>query len=237
MEANHPPRRIDLNADVGEGLPPEHDRALMGLVSSASIACGGHAGDAGTMRRTLFVASELGLRIGAHPSYPDRDGFGRRAMALGPQALIDCVGEQVSALQEAARQAGLRVDYLKPHGALYSAAAADEEVARAVAAAASLLGLPVMFLAGARTLGRLPEDTPPVIREGFLDRGYRPDGTLIPRHEEGALIHDPDAAAVQALTLTLSVDSLCIHSDSPAALSIVRSARTALRTAGIEIGH
>ncbi|HVL50279.1 MAG TPA: 5-oxoprolinase subunit PxpA [Actinomycetota bacterium] len=228
-------RRIDLNADVGEGLPVERDRAVMELMSSASIACGGHAGDIATMRRTLQIARELGLRAGAHPSYPDRENFGRTSMAMGAQALVDCVGEQVSALQEAALQTGTVVAYLKPHGALYNDAAVDPEVARAVATVAGLLGLPLMLLASARALDHLPGDGPPVIAEGFLDRGYRADGTLVPRGEPGALITDSSRAREQAVRLAQVVDSLCIHSDSLSAVSLARAARESLEAAGMRI--
>ncbi len=227
--------RTDLNADVGEGLPAEQERALLEVVTSASIACGFHAGDPETMRRTLALAKELGVRAGAHPSYPDRDNFGRVSMKMRPDALIDCIGEQVSMLQEAALEFGIKVSYMKPHGALYNDAAVDEEVARAVATISGLLGLPMMLLAGAPTLRRLPGDAPPVIGEGFLDRRYREDGTLVPRTEAGALITDPVEAAEQALRLAPSVDSLCVHSDSPSAVVLARATRTALESAGYEI--
>ena len=228
-------RRIDLNADVGEGLPVERDRALMELVSSASIACGGHAGDIATMRRALQIARELGLRVGAHPSYPDRENFGRTSMSMGSQALVDCVGEQVSALQEAALQTGTVVAYLKPHGALYNDAAVDPEVARAVATVAGLLGLPLMLLASAPALDHLPGDGPPVIAEGFLDRGYRADGTLVPRGDPGDLITDAAQAREQAVRLARIVDSVCVHSDSPSAVSLARAAREGLIKTGMSI--
>lgn len=227
-------KSIDLNADVGEGMPPEHDRALLSLTSSASIACGGHAGDIATMRRTLGIARELGLRVGAHPSYPDRENFGRVTVAIGHQALVDSLGEQVSSLQEAALQTGLRVSYLKPHGALYNDAAATERIAGAVAEVAGLTGLPVMLLAACPAWEQVAPDLP-LISEGFLDRGYRPDGTLLPRTEPGALLTDPKAVVEQALRLAGEVDSLCVHSDSPAAAELARHARTALEAAGYRI--
>lgn len=229
-------KRIDLNADVGEGLPADQERELLRAVTSASIACGFHAGDRATMRQTLAVAGELGVRAGAHPSYPDRENFGRVSVPMRPDSLIDCIGEQVSMLQEAALESGMRIAYLKPHGALYNDAALDEAVARSIATAAALLGLPIMLLAGAPTLSRLPGDSPRVFAEGFVDRGYREDGTLVPRTEAGALIADPAAAAAQAVRVAASVDSLCIHSDSPAALRLARAARAALESSGYEIG-
>lgn len=229
-------KRIDLNADAGEGLPADLERDLLQAVTSASIACGFHAGDQATMRRTLALAKQLGVRVGAHPSYPDRDNFGRVSMAMRPESLIDCVGEQVSMLQEAALETGMRINYLKPHGALYNDAAVDESVARSIATAAALLGLPMMLLAGAPTLTRLPGDSPPVVEEGFVDRSYRQDGTLKPRSEAGALITDSTRAAGQAVALAPFVDSLCVHSDSPSAATLARAARAALEAAGYEIG-
>lgn len=229
-------KRIDLNADVGEGLPAQQERALLQVVTSASIACGFHAGDGATMRRTLALARELGVRTGAHPSYPDRERFGRVSMRMRPGPLIDCIGEQVSMLQEAALETGQKISYVKAHGALYNDAAVDEEVARAVATICGLLGLPVMLLAGSPTLRLLPGDAPPVISEGFLDRAYTPEGTLVPRTEAGALLTDPSTAAEQAVRLAPSVDSLCVHSDSPSAPDLARAARAALEAAGYDIG-
>ncbi|HEX2054741.1 MAG TPA: LamB/YcsF family protein [Actinomycetota bacterium] len=226
--------RVDLNADVGEGMPAEHERALLRLMSSANIACGGHAGDIATMRRTLEIARELGLRVGAHPSYPDRANFGRVTMAIGHQALVDSVGEQIASLQEAALQAGNSVAYFKPHGALYNDAAVNDRVAAAVFEVARLVGLPVMMLAGAPAPARV-RDGIDTLHEGFLDRGYRPDGTLIPRHEPGALLTSPEEAVAQALRLAASVDSLCVHSDSPAAVNLARRVREALEEAGYEV--
>lgn len=228
-------RGIDLNADAGEGLPIELERALFEAVTSASIACGFHAGSAGIMRRTLALARELGVRTGAHPSYPDRENFGRVSMKMRPGPLIDCIGEQVSMLQEAALETGQKISYVKPHGALYNDAAADEEVARALATVCGLLGLPMMLLAGSPTIGLLPGDAPPVIGEGFLDRAYTAHGTLVPRTEAGALITDPAVAAEQAVRLVPSVESLCVHSDSPSAPDLARAARAALEAAGYEI--
>lgn len=215
-------------------MPAEHDRALLRLMSSANIACGGHAGDITTMRRTLGVASELGLRVGAHPSYPDRENFGRVTVAIGHQALVDSLGEQISSLQEAALQMGCSVSYFKPHGAMYNDAAVNERVAGAVAEVAELLGLPVMLLAGAPAIARIGSQIA-LIREGFVDRAYRPDGTLVPRHEAGSLITSPDAAAEQALRLAGSVDSLCVHSDSPSAVVLGGRVRATLEQAGFEV--
>ncbi|HEX2178899.1 MAG TPA: 5-oxoprolinase subunit PxpA [Actinomycetota bacterium] len=237
--ASEASRRIDLNADVGEGLPPEVDRSLMEVVTSASIACGGHAGDPDTMRRTLDAARELGIRVGAHPSYPDREGFGRRSMDLAPQALRSSIEQQVAALCDAASLAGVEVAYLKPHGALYNDAAVNSELIGLLLDLGRDLGLPLMLLGGAVEREIRHDDARPLprlIREGFLDRRYTQDGALVPRDRPGALISDPETAARQALVLAPSVDSLCVHSDSPSALYLVRYARSALETAGYQVG-
>jgi 5-oxoprolinase (ATP-hydrolysing) subunit A len=266
--ASEASRRIDLNADVGEGLPPEVDRSLMEVVTSASIACGGHAGDPDTMRRTLDAARELGIRVGAHPSYPDREGFGRRAMDVGPKKLRASIEQQVSRLCDVAAKCGVEVAYLKPHGALYNDAVTDPSLLGLLLDTSHALGLPLMLLGGAvdrlvlreeslaggtgapshltaaavldgreiwrRDLGagrlRLP------IAEGFVDRAYGVDGTLVPRGHPGALITDRLEAAGQAVGMAESVDSLCVHSDSPSALDLIKAARGALEAAGYEVG-
>lgn len=224
-------RRIDLNADVGEGLPAEVDRSLMEVVTSASVACGGHAGDESIMRRTLGVAKELGLRVGAHPSYPDRENFGRRSMPIGAENLRRSLEDQVSLLCDIAGSAGVEIAYLKPHGALYNDAAVDEGLLALLLDLGDRLGLPLMLLGSAGETS----NSPGRLTEGFIDRAYRKDGTLVPRDQAGALITDPSAAAQQALALAPSVSSLCVHSDSPSALSLVRSARAALEAAGYEV--
>lgn len=261
-------RRIDLNADVGEGLPPEVDRSLMEVVTSVSIACGGHAGDPETMRRTLEAARELGVRVGAHPSYPDPEGFGRRSVDIAPIELRASIEQQVSRLCDVAAKCGVEVAYLKPHGALYNDAVANPSLLGLLLDAGHALGLPLMLLGSAvdrlllreeslaggtgallhltaaamldgreiwrREIGagrlRLP------IAEGFVDRAYGVDGTLVPRGHPGALITDRLEAAGQAVGLAGSVDSLCVHSDSPSALDLVTAARGALEAAGYEVG-
>jgi 5-oxoprolinase (ATP-hydrolysing) subunit A len=231
--------RIDLNADVGEGLGPEKDRALMAQVSSVSIACGGHAGDAQSMASTVASAQELGLRIGAHPSYPDRPGFGRTTMAIAAGDLRSAIEAQVLSLVGIAGRLGAKVSYLKPHGALYNDAARDPSLFELIRELGDELGLPVMTLAS-RLGARKESQSEPVpfdpIREGFIDRGYAADGSLIPRSEPGALIKDPAQAAAQAVRLAPCVDSLCVHSDTPDALSLITAARRALLGAGCGIG-
>lgn len=228
--------RIDLNADVGEGPPGARDRELMREISSASIACGGHAGGAETMRTTLELALELGLRVGAHPSYPDRDGFGRVSMSLPAGVLRASLEEQVGRLLETAAVVGARVAYIKPHGALYNDAARDPELLALLFDLSRQTGLPLMHLA--RIASPLTPDTPPgLIREGFIDRTYSADGYLLPRLQPGALILDPAVASAQAVRLAPEVDSLCVHSDTPSAPDLLRAARRALKEAGMEIGH
>lgn len=248
-------RNIDLNADIGEGMPAEHDRALLQIVTSASIACGGHAGDSGTMRRTVRAAKELSVRIGAHPSYPDRGNFGRLRVFMTPCELIECLRQQIASLQEIASELGATVSYIKPHGALYHDASLEPEVAGAVLAASAEFDLPLMLLARTPPVGQgrpgghlLQEplarrrsenaaaQTGKILREGFADRGYRPDGSLIARDQPGALITDPSQAAAQALELAGLVDSLCIHSDTPGALRLAAAARSALQDAGYRLG-
>lgn len=223
---------IDLNADLGEGRCGEVDEALLALVTSANVACGGHTGDLDTMRRTVKAALELGVRIGAHPSYPDRENFGRVTLEIPAAALVSSIVEQVRSLVDVARAEGVQVEYFKPHGALYNDAAWDPGVGQAAVEAAAALSLPLMMLAGS-PLARAA--AVPIIREGFIDRGYREDGSLIPRSEDSALVTDPDRAARQAVALASSVDSLCVHSDTPGALQLLRAAREALETAGYEI--
>lgn len=221
-------RGIDLNADIGEGLH-EIDSGLITLVTSATIACGGHAGDETTMLEAAARCVENGVRIGAHPSYPDREGFGRTTIDISSATLRSSLIEQIGSLSRIAASLGTRVSYIKPHGALYNDAASKGDVRMTVLAAAAAFELPVMMLAGA------PRVTGNFIREGFIDRNYRQDGSLLPRSEPGALIVDPADGAAQALRLAPDVDSLCVHSDSPGAVELMRAARRALEESGYEI--
>lgn len=220
---------IDLNADVGEG-DAATDEALMQIVSSVNIACGGHAGDDDSMLAACRMAAELRLRIGAHPAYADRTNFGRVTVPMDCEDLVDCIVEQVERLRHIAGGAGTSVAYFKPHGALYNDAVRDVEIRRAIFSAAQMTFLPVMLLASALA------PIPGILREGFIDRTYRRDGTLQPRSEPDALILDPGAAASQALELAPRVDSLCVHSDTPGALELAKAARAALEEAGYIIG-
>jgi UPF0271 protein len=224
---------IDLNADLAEGfagVAPPDDAVLMTLISSANVACGYHAGDAVLMQHAVWTALQHGVCIGAHPGYPDPTGFGRRAMAATAADVRAYIVHQVGGLQGFCRAAGTALRYVKPHGALYNTAMRDPVVADAIAdGIASLdptltvLALPHSALSQAAAARGLR-----VAREGFADRGYRADGTLIPRGEPGALITDPAAAAEHALALAPQVDSICVHSDTPGAVSIMRAVRERL---------
>lgn len=244
---------IDLNADLGEtvaGMPTADDDAMFPLISSASIACGGHAGDAASMRASATRAARFGVAVGAHPSYADPAEFGRVRRNPPLADLRADVTAQLAALLAA----GADVRYVKPHGALYHAVVTDagqaEAVASAVADISTRLGraLPVLGVEG--EIARAASDAGlPFVPEGFLDRGYLPDGGLVPRGMPGALLQDPDAVAARAVRLALegvveTVDeslvavhaaSLCVHGDSPAAVAMARAVRAALDAAGVEV--
>ncbi|SDQ45725.1 5-oxoprolinase subunit PxpA [Microbacterium sp. cf332] len=244
---------MDLNADLGEtveGVPTADDAAMFAVVTSASIACGGHAGDASSMRAAVADAAAAGVAVGAHPSYLDRAGFGRRRMSVEPIELRAQVLGQLQALV----RAGADLRYVKPHGALYHAASDDPATAAAVAGAVADLSaelgraVPVLGLAGAIE-GAAARSGLPFRLEAFLDRGYRSDGSLVPRGEAGALLDDPIAAAERALRLATEgvvvavtgeevhsdAVSLCVHGDSPGAVSMARAVRSALDAAGIAV--
>lgn len=232
---------IELNADIGEGCD---DAALVPYVHRVSIACGGHVGDAASMRAALLLAAEHGLMVGAHPSYPDRESFGRRALAASADEIVRWVTEQTEALAEQAAILGMRLAHVKPHGALYNVAAGDERVAHAVAHAVAAFdaGLMLVGLAGSC----LPEAGKAaglgVLHEGFADRRYAADGSLVSRETAGSLLTDPAHAAAQALRLALrqpvpafphgsvdiAADTLCLHGDTPNAHHIARAVHVAL---------
>jgi UPF0271 protein len=245
---------IDLNADLGEGfgiyrLPQEPE--LLTSVTSANIACGGHAGDPVVMRETVAQALAGGVSLGAHPGYPDREGFGRRDLGASPAEIGAMVLTQVGALAAVCRAAGGVLRYVKPHGALYNRVARDPEAAtalveavRAIDPALLLLGLDgSIMLRAAETAGLGG------IREAFVDRAYLPDGSLLPRNEPGAVLHDPDLVAERALRMVvehhvvaidgtrhlLRPQSLCTHGDGVNAVALVRAVRQRLEDAGITI--
>jgi UPF0271 protein len=231
---------VDLNADLGEGfagVPPVADATLLTLVTSANIACGYHAGDAVLMRRTVAEAAKRGVAIGAHPGYPDPTGFGRRDMAATPAEVTAYVIAQIGALDAVCRAAGARLRYVKAHGALYNRAVRDAALADGIAEAIRLVNpsLVLLGLPGSELIAAADRAGIPSAREGFADRGYRPDGTLVPRSEPGALITDPRAAADQAERLASRVDSICVHSDTPGAVQLVSAVRARLAEKGYSI--
>ncbi|MGV8041168.1 MAG: 5-oxoprolinase subunit PxpA [Thermoanaerobaculaceae bacterium] len=245
---------IDLNLDAGErpeAIADHSERALVALVSSVNIACGGHAGDAATMAATLELAHALGVTCGAHPAYPDRAGFGRASLELAPEEIAAAVETQVATLNRVAARLGIRLGHVKPHGALYNDAARDPTVAAAVAAGAAPWreGLRLVGLAGSPCLEVYRAAGFAVLGEAFAERRYEPDGTLRPRRFSDAVIGDPDEAAAQAVRIAcrhevaaadgtivgVRADTLCIHSDSPAALAVARAVRRALEDAGVSV--
>ncbi len=247
------PPAIDLNADLGEtveGVPTADDEAMFAVISSASIACGGHAGDEASMREAIQRARRHGVAIGAHPSFADRADFGRIALATPPAELREHVRAQLAAL--VALGADLR--YVKPHGALYHVVIADRQAADAVTDAIADISadlgraLPVLGMAGAITDAAAARGLP-FVREAFLDRGYLPSGALVPRTEPGALLDDPDVVATRAVRLAREgvvetadgtlvhpdATSFCVHGDSPGAVAMARAVRAALDAAGVDV--
>ena len=241
---------IDLNADVGE-MHPDLDARILEVVTSVNIACGGHAGDAASMRRVATLASQHEVRIGAHPSYVDSANFGRIRQDVPSHVLRAQIEEQIQRLAEVSPQG---VDYVKPHGALYHAAASDTEVAAAVVdaamAAAAQLGtrLALMGQPGSHYLRLARANGVPVIPEGFADRAYRENGELVPRNEPGSVLTDEDAVLSQVTRLVrgsvttvdgrliaVRAESVCLHSDTPGAADLARRVRTHLDTSGIRV--
>ena len=245
---------IDLNADLGEGFGRwtlTDDERLLSVVTSANVACGFHAGDAATMRRVCALAAERGVRIGAQVSYRDLAGFGRRAMDVPADELAAEVAYQIGALEVFARAAGATVAYVKPHGALYNRVVRDEEQAAAVVAGVLLAtpGLPVLGLPGSRLHEAAEKAGLPVVAEAFGDRAYRADGTLLPRSEEGAVLHDPAEVVERSVSMArfgvvtahcgrpvpVRARSLCLHGDTPGAVELARRVRAGLESAGVRV--
>src|SRR5690242_12017540 len=225
---------IDLNCDLGEGCP--HDAELMPLITSANISCGFHAGDVETAHACLTLAARHGVQAGAHPGFADREHFGRRELKRTEQQVYqDCV-YQIGALMALARAVGLPLRYVKPHGALYNMACRDDAYAQPVVEAAALFELGVMGLPDSR-LQVLSAGRCPFVAEGFADRRYLPDGSLVPRTAPNAFVDNPAEAVRQAewLLSTKGVRTLCVHGDNPHALDFVRELRAALLARGISI--
>lgn len=245
---------IDLNSDLGESLGAwtmGDDAAMLSIVSSANVACGFHAGDPVVMLATLREAKAHGVTVGAHVSYRDLVGFGRRPMDVPHAELVGDVLYQIGALQAMARAAGTEVRYVKPHGALYNTIAKDERQARSVIEAVKAAGdgLALVVLAGSRQAQWARDAGLRVIEEAFADRGYTPQGELVSRREPGAVLHDPALVAQRMLqlvqhgtvqandgsTVKVRADSICVHGDSPGAVAMARAVREHLQAAGVQI--
>lgn len=247
-------QQIDLNADLGESYGPWRmgdDAALMRIITSANIACGGHAGDPETMLAAVRMALHNGVAIGAHPGYADRLGFGRRVIPMPPAEAARMAVAQVGALVALARMEGARVAYVKPHGALANLAAADPALAEAMAEAlqAAFPDLAVLAISGTRLEHAARARGMRVYSEIFADRGYQANGQLVPRGQPGDLIHDPDEAAERLLgflvsgqmpcvgggTVALAAQSICVHGDGPSAVAMAAALRDRLTAAGLTL--
>jgi UPF0271 protein len=224
---------IDLNSDLGErcGL----DAEIMPLITSANISCGFHAGDLDTAVAALDLARQFGVRVGAHPGYPDREHFGRRESEMTQEQIYALCLYQIGALDGLTRITRQSIRYLKPHGALYNQACRDDQFAFPVVAAAQVLNLPLVGLPGSRLEAHCL--TTDFVPEGFADRRYQADGSLVPRSRPNAFIENVEEAVRQARWLIQDhgVRTLCVHGDSPNALTFVRALRTALIEAGFAI--
>ncbi|MDT5146914.1 MAG: 5-oxoprolinase (ATP-hydrolyzing) subunit [Mycobacterium sp.] len=246
---------IDLNADLGEGFGVWRlgdDDAMLEIVTSANVACGFHAGDPAGLLRVCRSAAQRGVRIGAQVSYRDLAGFGRRFIDVAPDDLCADVVYQIGALQAMARAAGSSVSYVKPHGALYNTIVTNTEQAGAVAEAVRMVdaALPVLGMAGSAFFDEAARRGLRTVAEAFADRAYDPDGRLVSRREPGAVLHDPAAIADRVLTMVqsgrvtavdgsqipVSVESVCVHGDSPGAVRIAAAVRDRLKAACTEIG-
>ena len=245
---------IDLNADLGEGFGVWQlgdDDAMLGIVTSANVACGFHAGDPAGLLRVCRSAAERGVRIGAQVSYRDLAGFGRRFIDVAAEDLVADVVYQIGALQAIAAASGTTVSYVKPHGALYNTIVTDREQAAAVVEAVHLVDatLPVLGMAGSAFFDEANRRGLRTVAEAFADRAYRPDGRLVSRREPGAVLQDPAAIAERVATMVtsgqvtaidgsrikVSVESVCVHGDSPGALQIATAVRDRLEAGGADV--
>lgn len=240
---------VDLNCDMGEGCG--NDAALMDHISSVNIACGFHAGDGTTMRQTVETAIEKSVAIGAHPGYPDRENFGRIAMQMSPNQVFDIVIEQIAALNEIIMAAGGRLSHVKAHGALYNQAARDAELAAAIAEAVLHFDqkLVLFCLSGSLMILEAEKLGLTTASEVFADRTYQPDGSLTPRSQPNAVIHETMTAVSQALqmvnqgnvatisgrTIPIRADTICLHGDGENALEFAKAINQALKAKGVEI--
>ncbi|SCK39508.1 UPF0271 protein [Variovorax sp. HW608] len=241
--------RIDLNADLGEGC--DNDEALLGLVSSANIACGWHAGDASTMRQCVRWAIDKGVAIGAHPSFPDRENFGRSTMNLPPEEIVAGMLYQIGALAAIVKAEGGTLAHVKPHGALYNQAVKDPVLADAICEAVRRFDPRLRFfgLAGSGMIAAAERAGLTPVEEVFADRGYQPDGSLVPRSQPGALIEEEERSLAQTLSLVrdhkvtaidgsvvpVNAQTVCLHGDGAHALAFARRIRERLAAEGITV--
>ena len=245
---------VDLNADLGEGFGVWRlgdDDAMLGIVTSANLACGFHAGNPVGLARTCRAAADRGVRIGAQVGYFDLAGFGRRRIDVEPEELRADVIYQIGALQAMAHAAGTTLGYVKPHGALYNTIAVEQEQARAVAAAVHAVdpGLPVLGLAGSAFFAEARRLGLRTVAEVFADRAYLPDGQLVPRHHEGAVLREPEkiadrvavmvragqVSAIDGSMIDVDAESICVHGDSPGAVQIATAVRRRLEAEGVTL--
>ena len=246
--------RIDLNCDLGEATGAgaiEHDRRMMEYVTSVNVACGAHAGDPDTMRATVRSARDAGVRIGVHPGFADREGFGRRDMDLTSEEIENLVLVQIGALAAIARAEDMVLSHVKPHGALYNMAGRDRRVANAIVRAVAGFdrSLPLLALPGSVMVDAGREAGLDVVPEVFADRAFDADGTLVSRQRPGAVIHDPERMieravrlvrdgrvdAIDGTPLELSGETICVHGDTPGAEELAMTLRQGLEAAGVAV--
>ncbi len=246
--------KVDLNSDLGESFGRYKlglDEEVMKFISSANVATGWHAGDPLVMRRTVRLAKENGVAVGAHPGYPDLLGFGRRYMKLSPEEARNYILYQIGALYAFVRAEGVELQHVKPHGALYNALVKEEELARAVIEGIADFDKNLIFvtLSGSRPAQIAEELGVNVAHEVFADRAYNPDGTLVPRSKPGAVIHDKEEIAERVVSMVkdggvkaingewieLKVDTICVHGDNPKAVEIAKAVRGALESEGVKV--
>lgn len=246
--------RIDLNSDLGEGFGPwsmGDDREMLSIVTSANVACGGHASDPETMFKTLKLARDNGVNVGAHPGFNDREGFGRRLIPMPPDEIGRMCAAQIGALIAVAAQVGVPVTYVKPHGALGNLAARDRDVADAIVSAVQRIdpNLAILAISGTQSEQAARAANAPVFSEIFADRGYLSSGQLVPRGQEGAMIHGAEEAAQRLIAflesglmpvidgdpIKLVAHSTCVHGDSKGAVQMAREIRERLTSRGVQI--
>ena len=239
---------IDLNADLGEHPHSNLDEQIMPYISSCNIACGGHIGDEASVRQTILLAKEYGVAVGVHPSYPDRENFGRKIMQIQPQALADSLVEQIQLVQRICMEEDVRLHHVKPHGALYNHAASEKFISELILNVIKevALGVPWMGLANSVSAQVSKTVNYPFIAEGFADRQYEPDGTLRSRTKEGAVLSSPDVLKqVEELVinhrvftdawLKIDIQSICLHGDTAGAVTLAKEINNHLVNKGVQI--